>query len=493
MTRIIQLALLCLVYLSVAACNTQQVAEPAVAAIAQTTADKTETTLPTPSVVEEIYADMEGAVAAYHEAMGLIESGSMDAGEALLEDALAGLDDSVNRCRAIAGCDLNTAVTAYQDIMDAQSRVFDDSSGIIEALMASPGDPLTDSSNAEKPPAAGNYLNGRDLVELIPMNRQVQEALNDWLTWNRPLLMRSYENYQYLRSEMVPAYEDAGFPEALLFGMLTVESAGKVHAYSRAGAAGPLQFMRGTGRIYGLNTSNGFDQRMDPEMAAGANVAYLQNHLRQLGNSLEKTLAAYNAGENRLKRLDRELRGADFWSSEFFFRLPRDTRKYVPEVLAAAYLYLHADEYNLRLPIYETDRTVLQLSQDASLGELAICLGNADQSNGWFRTLRNLNPAVKPGDRITAGEQINVPARVAALYQAQCVDNELASKAMALHNAAYNEKENLLPYVIQNGDTLGRIARRYRCMSIRELAALNNIKPPRYFIRAGKTIKVPNC
>jgi len=52
--------------------------------------------------------------------------------------------------------------------------------------------------------------------------------------------MESYENYQYMRALMWPAYERAGLPEALLFGILATESAGKVHAVSRAGAADEL-------------------------------------------------------------------------------------------------------------------------------------------------------------------------------------------------------------------------------------------------------------
>ena len=50
-------------------------------------------------------------------------------------------------------------------------------------------------------------------------------------------------NYQYLRFEMWPEYQKAGLPEAMLFGILAKESGGKVHAVSRSGAAGPLQFM----------------------------------------------------------------------------------------------------------------------------------------------------------------------------------------------------------------------------------------------------------
>ena len=251
--------------------------------------------------------------------------------------------------------------------------------------------------------------------------------------------------------------------------------------------------MRATGKRYGLTTRDGFDLRMDPELSARANVAYLQEQLLRLQNSLEKALAAYNSGENRLKRLNRKLRGKDFWDSEFFYALPRDTRAYVPKVLAAAWLFMHPERYHLELPDYQVERAELLLANDLSLGELTICFGNLDLRDGWFRTLRNLNPAIKPGDRIKAGDTVIVPAQLVALYQQNCNDQALLLTAADLHDAGYNEREDLLPYVVQNGDTLSRIAARHHCMSIKEIAAINNIKSPRYLIRAGKMIKVPNC
>ena len=438
-----------------------------------------------PSVVEEIQADMETAVAEYREAIVLIESGSTDTGNALIEEALLLLDDSVNRCRRIPGCDLARAVQSYQEIINLQSAMFE--TGEADAAV-----PRMDPEPAPVP-SGGRTLNGTDLGELIQLNRYVKDALHDWLTWNRPLLMRTLENYQFLRESMLPPYQAAGLPEALLFGILAVESSGRVHSYSRAGAAGPLQFMRATARRYGLGGEKDFDERLDPAKAAEASVAYLNDQFRLLGGSLEKTLAAYNAGENRLRRLNRRLNGADFWSSDFYYSLPRDTRRYVPQVLAAAWLYLHPEAYRLDWPRQRTEHTQLTLLAESSLSELTICLGNEELPNGWFRALRNLNPELAPGDKLSPGTEIRVPVRVAELYPSACQDEAFLATARDLRDASESRVSDLLPYTVRRGDTLGLIASRYRCMSMKELAAVNNIQPPRYLIRAGKTIKVPNC
>src|SRR3546814_19579029 len=102
-----------------------------------------------------------------------------------------------------------------------------------------------------------------------------------------------------MRYLMWPEYEKAGLPEALLFGILAKESGGRVHAVSRSGASGPLQFMYSTGLRYGLGQVNGFDTRFDPQLSARANVAYLNDRFAALNHNLELALAAYNGGEGR--------------------------------------------------------------------------------------------------------------------------------------------------------------------------------------------------
>jgi len=67
------------------------------------------------------------------------------------------------------------------------------------------------------------------------------------------------------------------------------------------------------------------------------------------------------------------------------------------------------------------------------------------------------------------------------------------ARARVLHDANYPDGSELIPYIVRRGDTLGKIASRHRCVSVGELAALNNIRPPRYVIRVGQQLKIPNC
>jgi membrane-bound lytic murein transglycosylase D len=232
--------------------------------------------------------------------------------------------------------------------------------------------------------------------------------------------------------------------------------------------------------------------RLDPAAATKANVDYLNDQFKVLNNSLDKALAAYNGGENRMRRLHRRYKDASLWDSRVFYRLPRETREYVPRVLAAAWLFLHPEDYNLVWPELEIETAELVLQGEIALGELAVCLGQEGNPNGWFRTLRNLNPRLNPGERVKAGETIEIPAALFPLYESQCLDGDLLQTAQALHEANYPYGDMII-YIVQPGDTLGRIASRFRCVTVRELADINNIRPPRYVIRVGQRLRIPNC
>jgi membrane-bound lytic murein transglycosylase D len=251
--------------------------------------------------------------------------------------------------------------------------------------------------------------------------------------------------------------------------------------------------MRHTGRSYGLRVVDGFDMRLDPQSATRAAVRYLDDRFKQLNDSLEMALAAYNGGETRALRLHRKYHGAGFWDRRIFYALPAETREYVPRILAAAWLFLHPEQYNLEFPVLDTATAMLELREPIALGELTICLGQQDNPTGWFRTLRNLNPRLSPGERVPAGEQVRIPALLAGIYEKQCLEGEVVARARVLHEANYPPEPQMIPYKVQNHDTLGRIASRHRCVSMQELAAINKIRPPRYMIRVGQNLKIPTC
>ena len=451
---------------------------------------------------DALYATLELAMARYRDGLHGLRGGDVEGGPELMQSASAELAAAGNACVTTPGCEPQRFMAAYGYLLALRSSVLTgDAEGFAELTPEPQRETRMLTDDVPEAARSVNLLHGHDLAKVIRINGPVKAALHDWLTWMRPNLVNAWENYAYMRHLMWPAYERAGLPEALLFGILAKESGGKVHAVSPAGAAGPLQFMYHTGMRFGLRNSDGFDTRFDPAAAAQANVAYLQEQFRHLNNSLEMALAAYNGGEGRMRRIAGSARNKDFWSAEIFRQLPSETREYVPYVLAAAWLFLHPEEYGLEFPQVDGAPGEVHLAQAMTLGELTICLGQAGSRDGWFRTLRNLNPRVDPDRRLPVGSTVALPSRLVAVYDAQCVRGRMAELAVLLQDARQSRSTTrtatAVPggrqYVVRKGDTLASIARKHGCASPQALARANNIAAPRYMIRPSQSLRLSGC
>lgn len=449
--------------------------------------------------VDALYADIGTATNDYQAGLELHRSGQTRKALEQMDAALNLLNGAASQCAQTRGCESPRFFAAYQSLLRLQ------------ALEAGEREPEVDAdpsvtevrvAEADEPPApqqraksrAWVRLDSKDLKARIVLTPQVRAAINDWLTWMRPQLVETWINYQFMRDQMWPQYEVSGLPEALLFAILAKESIGRVHAYSRAGAAGPLQFMPATAQRYGLVADKEFDQRLDPRKATGANVAYLIDQLTFHRNSVEMALAAYNGGEGRARRLAEKYPGKGFWSDQIYFSLPAETRDYVPKVLAAAYLFLHPEEFNLKFPVVQGKPAELVLAEAGTLNELAICLGQDGRADGWFRTLRNLNPRLKTDQRLDAGITIRVPQASLPAYEQFCRNPSFMARIRDLQEARFPSTASYVAYTVRRGDTLSRIARQSGCSNrLSAIADLNAIPPPRYPLKPGQTIKLPNC
>ncbi|MFH1476111.1 MAG: lytic transglycosylase domain-containing protein [Verrucomicrobiota bacterium] len=124
-------------------------------------------------------------------------------------------------------------------------------------------------------------------------------------------------------------FVEEGVPQQWIW-MAEVESTFNPQAISSAGAAGLFQLMPGTARRFGLQTTP-VDERMEPEKSAGAAAQYLKILHREFG-SWSLALAAYNAGEGRVREIMKKRQARTF--NEVAPYLPAETRSYVPKVMA---------------------------------------------------------------------------------------------------------------------------------------------------------------
>ena len=476
--------------------------------------------------IQAVYADGDAAREVGEAALEKLRKGDAAAAAAGLTEARTRLAAAAERCAALHGCAVERIAKSQDALLAAQTQA------LLGASSANAG--RDSGADGERSPLLAalpesersvNLLNGHELRELIQFNEPLRAALREWLTWMRPQLLDTYENYQYLRYKMWPTYAKNGLPEALLFGIMAKESGGKVHAVSTSGASGLLQFMPATGKRYGLGADNGFDQRFDPTASTVANAAYLNDQLKRLNNDLELVLGAYNGGETRMVKLSQG--GArHFWDPRVFQALAPETREYVPMVLAAAWLFLHPEDYNLRFPKVDPRPGEINLTSNMSLNELSICLGQDGNERGWFRTVRNLNPRWEANTRLPAGTRLEAPALAVAAYQRHCIAAEMVARLQAMQEAripgvaqrvgvrtvassaravvpargavaATNAKaataDTKQIHKVSKGETLITIARKHGCNTLKDLASMNGLAAPRYALREGQTLRVPTC
>jgi membrane-bound lytic murein transglycosylase D len=451
----------------------------------------------TPPVgVNGLYAQLDQASAQYDQALEQARRGDNAKSQQTLKTALDALRSASDRCVNTSGCDTARFLSAYDRALRLKDGSFlgtdDDDQASDTADQDTGGNDsgvLTALPQAQR---TVQLLHDHKLSDLVATNATVQAALQVWLTRMRPNLIRAYVDYQYLRYQMEPAFNQAGLPEAILFGLIAKESGGRVHAVSRSGAAGPLQFMPATGARFGLNTINGFDQRFDPTMAAQATAAYFDEQLGKLNDNLALVLAAYNGGEGRVGRLAAGTPDASFWNPDLYFALSPETREYVPMVLAAAWLFLHPERYNLHFPRVDGTPGYVNLVNPASLDELSVCLGDDEGAHyGWYRTLRNLNPQMDASQVQPQGTRISLPRFLQGAYKQYCTTGKWVALASQLQAAQpptppvqvaaadppprKSRRAAAGHYTVRSGDTLYAIARRFHCDDVRELVRSNRL------------------
>ncbi|MEO6263972.1 MAG: transglycosylase SLT domain-containing protein [Luteimonas sp.] len=486
--------------------------------------------------VDTLNQNMAMAEARYRQALVRIGNNDPD-GQKESDAALEDMEDVVAACGKQKGCQVSTLLATYKRLLKLGADSEAPADGEDDEI--DPNDPDPDhigsdhvgdaAFNAAVPQAAqaASLLDDRThrFDTMVQYNPAVQAGIRRWLTDLRGPLIQSFENYEYMRQLMWPSYERSGLPEALLFGIMAKESNGKVHATSRAGAAGPMQFMYATGKRFGLGPdATGFDTRYDPRAAAEASAAYLNERMGELNRSIELALAAYNGGEGRALRVYQGAGGRGFWDADVYAQFPPETQDYVPMVIAAAWLFLHPKQYGLSLPKVDARPAPLRLAKPASIYELSICLGNKGVREGYMRALRNLNPRYEAESWLPAGATLNATTRIVGLYNRYCVQGPRAALAQQLvrsdPNSAIVRTGPMMPlpmaasttmatgvptaiatepalakvrtYRVQRGETLTSIAQKFQC-DMRVLAGANDITGPRYGIRPGQRLRLEGC
>ena len=272
--------------------------------------------------------------------------------------------------------------------------------------------------------------------------------------------------------------EDEGVPLEMLH-LSMIESALLPNAVSSARAVGLWQFIRSTGKLYGLNKNRSYwvDERRDPEKATRAAMRHMRDLYNEFGN-WHLVMAAYNCGAGCVSRAIRRSRkqDPDFWDIRRY--LPRETKHYVPLYIATTMIAMNPEKYG-----YDTDTIdfqeeyaydVFKLDSAVNLDALAECAGIS------MEEIKDYNPELI---------RSSTPPDVRPYYL-KIPPGTYDTFAENFKDLDYEEIHPFLTHRIRRGETLSKIARRYGT-SINAIVQLNNLRSRRSILHVGQMLEIP--
>lgn len=360
-------------------------------------------------------------------------------------------------------------IVAYEEVEPAQELQEElaalENMGIWDDSWRTSSEDLSSEGEAVVPPAVTFDFP-------VTVNKQVQFYLDlfqgrqhkTFARW----LARSGKYLPMIEKEL----DAAGLPLDLAY-LAMIESGYNPSAYSRAHAAGLWQFIRGTGRNYGLQIDSWVDERRDPEKATKAAVEYL-SRLYEMFDDWHLAVAAYNAGEGKIERAIKRYKSRDFWQIAQHKYLRLETKRYVPKLIAAILIAKEPEKYGFADVVRESpvEYDVIKVPARTDLSAVAASAGvNVKQIQG-------LNNDLKKGQTPSSlsAWEVRIP---------RGSHDMVAANLKRLHPVVTTGYKT---HVVRKGDTLGKICRTYNLNKTTLLKA-NNLRFAS--LKNGQRLQIP--
>lgn len=264
-------------------------------------------------------------------------------------------------------------------------------------------------------------------------------------------------------------FSQFNLPSDLIYLSL-VESGFNPHAYSRAKATGPWQFMKGTAILYGLRVDQYVDERRDPIKSTIAAARYLRD-LYDLFGTWPLAMAAYNAGEGKVMRALQKTRADSFWEIAQTKHIRRETKEYVPRFMAATIIAKNPDQYG-----FFQDAPTPHQFEEVIVHRAIPLQALAATADISFLELRRLNPELRrdvtPPDDTNYHLKVPVGSRETVMKSLEKIPIWKPSPILVKRASGRNESNG--SYRVQGGDSLWTIAKRFH-VTVAQLKARNNL------------------
>lgn len=316
----------------------------------------------------------------------------------------------------------------------------------------------------------------------IPMddNESVQKWVRYFTGKGRGYMSQYLSRSARYLPMMKNVLRENGLPEDLVYIAL-IESGFSPRAHSHANAVGYWQFIRSTGKRYGLHLDSFIDERRDPVLSTRAAAEYFKTLYNMFG-SWHLAMASYNVGEGRVKRAVTRYYTRDFWQLIKKRRsLPVETKNYVPKFIAAAMIAKDPAKYGFtdiefQDPLsYDTVALQSPISLSKLASNLSVDIDELKLLNPKFRT--DFVPISRGSETV-----VRIPVGRAT--------DALAALSMSVTSQPRVIQSEYYFYRIRRGDNLSTIARRHRT-TVSQLRRLNDLSN-RTLLRPGRKLKVPD-
>lgn len=277
-------------------------------------------------------------------------------------------------------------------------------------------------------------------------------------------------------------FSEFNLPSDLVYLSL-VESGFNPHAYSRARATGPWQFMKGTAKVYGLRVDQYVDERRDPIKSTVAAARYLRD-LYDLFGAWPLAMAAYNAGEGKVMRALQKAQVESFSEISKTRLIRRETKEYVPRFMAATIIAKNPDRYG-----FPQEAAPPHAFEEVIVSRPIHFHAIANATSIPFEELRLLNPelrrdATPPDDpdyrlKVPVGTKLKVEQLLDRIPTWKFPPMPLKSLKVKADSSRW--------YRVRGGDTLEKVAKRFK-VSVKTLKIRNNLSSP--VIRPGDLLAI---
>ena len=320
-------------------------------------------------------------------------------------------------------------------------------------------------------PSDNLWLRIRDGFQMEPMNSPLEIEQVRWLAARPDYVNRSMTRSSRYLFYIVQEVNARNMPTEIAL-LPFVESAFVTNAKSNAKAVGLWQFMPATGKDFRLTQNVFRDERRDVVQSTDAALDYLQRLNNQFG-SWELALAAYNWGAGNIIKAQKHNAAAGLPTDYESLSLPRETRNYVPKLMAYRQIVLDPQAYGIVLPDLENHPYFVAVDVGNDI-DVALVIKLAEIPADEFHSL---NPSFnKPVILSNANQQILLPFAHAEIFQ----DNlKQYTKPLSSWTAVQVSKTE---GVDQAAKTLG--------VDVETLREVNGI-PKGMRIRAGSTVLIP--